>query len=236
MAASPKTATEVAAVPVVADVYLAIKKVRHDINALGIEKDSEASGGGIKFKFRGIDATLDSFSGPMEKAGLLMIPTYSDDVITERKTSGGGITFNVKVRGSYKLLSLNDGSEYQIGDFFGEANDTQDKAYAKAQSIALRQAYLQTFVVPLGADADPENNPDHQESDRQDGAQAKAEAPKARSSTPTQGAELGENQERILGVKLKSKGMERAYLDKNFGKVTTANFNEAVAWIKDHQE
>lgn len=230
-----KSATETVEIPRIADVFVAIKKVRHDINLLGIEKDSEASGGGIKFKFRGIDATLDTFSGPMDRAGLLVIPTYSDPVVTERATNGGGRTYNVVVMGSYKLLSLNDGSEYAIGDFYGEANDTQDKAFAKAQSIALRQAYLQTFVVPLGADSDPENS-QQEEPTRQDGVETKQQAPQQRGNAPAQGGALGGNQERILIAKLKTKGMDRAYFDEKFGAVDAGNFNKAVDWIRDHQE
>ena len=230
------SATEKAAVPHIPEVFAAIAMVREAINAIGVSKDKEAKGGGIAFKFRGIDATLDAFSGPMHRAGLMLIPSYDELSVTERKTSGGGVTFNTVIRGTYRLLSIKDGSEYPLGTFFGEANDTQDKSIAKAQSIALRQAYLQTFVVPLGAD--PEDDQQDEQPSRQDAApgpqQREAVKPQEeRKPAPAEDSPaITGAQQNILNAKLKTKGLAIEDVNAQFGKVSKGNYNDIMDWIK----
>lgn len=225
--------------PAVPAVFAAIAAVRAEINAEGIAKDKEANGGGIKFKFRGIDATLDTFSGPMLRAQLMLIPSYDEPVVTPRTTKNDGNTYNTVVRGSYKLVSTLDGSEFQLGTFYGEANDTQDKSFAKAQSIALRQAYLQTFIVPLGAEYDPEatEHPDEKPA-RQDAApgpqQREQQAPpQDRKPAPAEDSPaITGAQQNILNAKLKTKGLTIEGVNAEFGKVSKGNYNDIMDWIK----
>lgn len=229
MAAKPSAATEAAAVPHVPHVFIAIAEVREVINAIGLDKASEASGGGITFKFRGIDAVLNTFSGPMAKAGLVIVPSYSDLQVSTRKTRNGE-TFNSTVLGRYVLVSTRDGSTFPMGSFYGEANDTQDKSIAKAQSIALRQAYLQTFVVPLGAEYDPEA------SQEEEPAPAPAQQERAQSRSEAKSGQVADKltaaQERILQQKLKNAGVNMDELTTAVGAVDSTNYNKAMDWIR----
>lgn len=212
----------------VPQVLTAIAEVRDAINALGIVKGDEVTSG-AKFHFRGIDRVLNAFSGPMAVAGLMLIPSYSGLVVTERKTNAGGANFNAVVTGTYTLVSTKDGSVLPLGDFYGEANDTQDKAITKAQSIALRQAYLQTFVVPLGPEADPENSQDDEPAGKPAVTKASLEKPK---EGHVVGEELSDNQKTVFMAALKRSALNGKDVKSKFGKVDQGNFTEAMAWAK----
>ena len=209
-------------------IFKALSEVRTTINKAGIAKDKEVSDG-VAFKFRGIDSVMNEFSGPMSVAGMMILPSYSDPVVTERDTKRGK-TFNTVVRGSFRAISTVDGSSLELGSFYGEANDTQDKSMAKAQSIALRQAYLQTFVVPLGPEMDPENTLHDEPAERQDAAPQASKQPRSKSegqapqeTSPPLGG-LTVPQVRMVTKKLADKGLGEYPQE-------LTKINDILAWI-----
>lgn len=208
-------------------IFKALSQVRAAINKAGIAKDNEVTDG-VAFKFRGIDSVMNEFSGPMSVAGMMILPSYSDPVVTERDTKRGK-TFNTVVRGSFRAISTEDGSGLELGSFYGEANDTQDKSMAKAQSIALRQAYLQTFVVPLGPEMDPENTLHDDPAERQDAAPQASKQPRSKSEgqepqpAPAQ-SDLTVAQIRMVTKKLADKGLSEYPQE-------LRKINDILAWI-----
>lgn len=216
-------------------VFAAVAAVAAEIDKIGIAKEGEARGEGVNFKFRGIDATLDTFSGPLARANLRVLASYSGLSITERTTKNGGKTYHANVTGSYRAVSMLDGSELSLGDFYGEANDTQDKAIAKAQSIALRQCYLQTWSVPLGAAYDPESGDSDVDSDP---PPAQGETPKAKPSPgkPVSGVvveDLKPGQIKVIESTAKARGVSMDDVKRAFPKMNTGNLNDILAWIKN---
>lgn len=226
--ATKQSAADATAIPAIPAVFTAMAEVRSAINKIGLAKDSEVTDG-VRFKFRGIDAVLDTFSGPMNEAGLMIMPSYTELRVTERPTRNGR-TFNTVVMGTYTMVSTRDGSTFPMGSFWGEANDTQDKSIAKAQSIALRQAYLQTFVVPLGAEYDPESSQQDEPAgvpEAQERPQSKSEAKSGKVADSLTAA-----QQRILQQKLKNAGISDDELKAAVGAVDSTNYNAAMDWIK----
>jgi hypothetical protein len=132
-----------------------------DIAASGIGKGRRNQE--QKFNFRGIDDALVAFAPLLVKHGLIVSPEYSDIVIDPRQTKSGGTTYNVRLSGRFTFTHVEDGSEYTVGPFYGEANDGQDKAVSKATSIAERNMFFLTFVVPhepaIGGDPDGDSEP-----------------------------------------------------------------------------
>ena len=145
-----------AAQPAPPQVYAAISRVMADIGTSGIAKDRRNQE--QKFNFRGIDDALLAFSPLLVKHGLIVAPSYADKVIEARQTKSGGTTYNVSLSGTFTFTSIHDGSQWVVGPFFGEANDGQDKAVSKATSVAERNMFYLTFVVPheaaIGGDPD----------------------------------------------------------------------------------
>jgi hypothetical protein len=159
----------------------------------------------------------------------MIMPSYTELRVTERPTRNSR-TFNTVVMGTYTMVSTRDGSTFPMGSFWGEANDTQDKSIAKAQSIALRQAYLQTFVVPLGAEYDPEAS----QQDEPAGAPEAQERPQSKSEAKSGKVadSLTAAQQRILQQKLKNAGISDDELKTAVGAVDSTNYNAAMDWIK----
>lgn len=137
-------------------VLKAINEVQKAVVARGIAKDRKNQD--QKFNFRGIDDALDAFGPLLAENGVLLSPSYSDLKIDARSTKSGGTTYNASVAGTFTFTHLEDGSTYTVGPFFGEANDGQDKAISKATSVAERNMFFLTFVVPhepaIGGDPD----------------------------------------------------------------------------------
>lgn len=143
-------------------VYAAISRVMADVATSGIAKDRRNQE--QKFNFRGIDDALLAFSPLLVKHGLIVAPSYADKVIEVRQTKSGGTTYNVSLSGTFTFTSIHDGSQWVVGPFFGEANDGQDKAVSKATSVAERNMFYLTFVVPheatIGGDPDETAEPE----------------------------------------------------------------------------
>lgn len=215
----------------------ALQAIREHCDKEGISKDREVKDG-IKFKFRGIDDVMNFFSGPLAHNHVMVLPSYDGILVSERATKNGS-TFNTKVAGTLRFISTKDGSELVAGPFYGEANDTQDKATAKAMSIAFRQGFLLTFTVPLGPAMDTEYG------DQLDDEPAVKLSPvtsepisKSAPKPATQPAaesvadELKDGQKRILTATLERKGLTMSDLAVDFPTINTANFNDVLAWIK----
>lgn len=134
----------------------ALHAIQRDIHATGVGKNRVNSE--QRFNFRGIDDALYAFAPLLTVHGVLLTPKYHDIQITPRQTKSGGTTYNVQMQGTFTFTAVEDGSERTVGPFYGEANDGQDKAVSKAESVALRQMFFHTFAVPhepvIGGDPD----------------------------------------------------------------------------------
>lgn len=137
-------------------VLASLLAVKAEIAAHGISKSRRNQE--QKFNFRGIDDALAAFAPLLVKNQLLVAPKCSDLVIEPRQTKSGGTTYNVRLKAEFTFTHVEDGSTYTVGPFYGEANDGQDKAVSKATSIAERNMFFLSFVVPheaaIGGDPD----------------------------------------------------------------------------------
>lgn len=137
-------------------VLKAINEVQKAVSDRGIAKDRRNKEQG--FNFRGIDDAISVFGPLLAARGVLLSPSYSNLRVEPRQTKSGGTTYNATVAGTFTFTHMEDGSTFMAGPFYGEANDTQDKAISKATSIAERNMFFLTFVVPhepaIGGDPD----------------------------------------------------------------------------------
>lgn len=137
-------------------VLAALLAVQRDIHTSGIGKTRRNKE--QNFDFRGIDDALRAFAPLFTSHAVLCAPKFHDLVISARQTKSGGTTYNVQVQGTFAFTSVEDGSTYVVGPVYGEANDGQDKAISKAESVAFRQMLFIAFAVPhepvIGGDPD----------------------------------------------------------------------------------
>ncbi len=134
------------------NVYMAINAVQTELAGLGIGKDRKNVQQG--YNFRGIDDMYNAIAPLLAKHKLLILPEYSERVVTERRSAKDTALFYVNVAGKFTLVSAEDGSAHMVGPFYGEAMDTGDKATNKAQSAAFKYMAMQTFCIPTQGDND----------------------------------------------------------------------------------
>lgn len=125
--------------------------------ATHVTKDSRNSHG--NFNFRGIDAVINALGPAMREVGVVpqskvLRYHYGDVVVGQNRTQQAHVQVEVAYSFHY---SNGDGVISSIeASVPGEAMDSGDKATAKAMSVAMRIALLQTFALPT-----TEPDPDH---------------------------------------------------------------------------
>jgi hypothetical protein len=140
----------------VSKILASILAIQRDIHSVGVGKLRQNKE--QNFKFRGIDDALQAFAPRLSEHNVVLAPAFQNVTTEARQTKSGGSTYNVKLEGVFKFIHAEDGSEHIVGPVYGEANDGQDKAVSKAESIAMRQALFLAFCVPhepvIGGDPD----------------------------------------------------------------------------------
>lgn len=122
----------------------------------GIAKDSRANMGGSTVAFRGVEAAMNAMAEIFVHSGITLgIEVLSSDIQQVARAEAGKFTRFAVVRCRF-TFTAEDGTS-QFADAVGEAMDTGDKASTKAQSVALRIALFNKFLVPTAATSfDPE--------------------------------------------------------------------------------
>lgn len=98
------------------------------------------------YPFRGIDGVMNEVGPAMRKVGVLAIPTVLQYKNRDTQTTGDKKTREVVLEVRYDFYA-EDGSSVSAV-VWGESLDFSDKGTAKALSVALRIALLQTLMLP----------------------------------------------------------------------------------------
>ena len=138
--------------PAAPHVIRAMNAVKATLASEGIGKNRSNQQQG--FKFRGIDDVLNALARVLSDELLVIVPHMTDRHLTERQTKSGGALFSVTITAHYTFVSAEDGSQFTVGPFYGEAMDSADKATNKAMSNAYKYMAIQTFCIPTEGDND----------------------------------------------------------------------------------
>lgn len=107
-----------------------------------------------KFRFRGIDATVNAVGPALRDHGVVVAPIDVDVHYRDVTTSTGKASRECTVKVTYRFHGpAGDCLDVMVP---GESLDTGDKGTAKAMSVAYRIALLQALSLPTG-----ERDPDH---------------------------------------------------------------------------
>lgn len=132
------------------NVHDAINAVMRDVTYLekGDRNDHQ------KFNFRGIDAVMNRVGPAMRKHNLIATPHLVDKPTfgTKKTKSGEAKTVDIVVDVIFEGPDLSQ----KVVRVPAESFDSGDKATAKAMSVALRTAYLQTLCLPTD-EPDPDS-------------------------------------------------------------------------------
>lgn len=111
------------------------------------------------YKFTSAEAIVGEVRAAAIKHCVLISIEYSEATdLDAGHTKNGTAIYRVRVKGR---LTLQKGAEVMSFDFYGEGADSGDKAMPKAQTMCLKQALRQIFLIETGeADADRETVPE----------------------------------------------------------------------------
>lgn len=140
-----------------------------ELAKIGIAKTRQNTAQG--YQFRGVDEILNTASPVLAKHGILTLAKYFDYDEKDRLTGKGGTLIQQKVRGEFTFTSVKDGSQVEVVTL-GVAMDSGDKAMSKAQTMALKTALLQTFLIPTQGDDDADADTPEESVAKPDGFEA----------------------------------------------------------------
>lgn len=152
-------------------IHESLIEVMKEVGAVG-KNDRNTSQG---FAFRGIDAVINAVSPAFQKHKVMVIPTVLERESTFVESNKGKAMSHVQLKVAYTFYG--EEGDFVSATVFSEAMDYGDKATAKAMSVALRTALLQTLALPTD-----EPDPDSQSYER--GASEKVANPERTKSTP----------------------------------------------------
>lgn len=124
-------------------IYQKMANVYKEVDAIAKTKNNA---GDLKYPFRGIDDVYNTLHKVFAKEGIFLVPeTISSGVepITSKSGSNG---FHIISRIKFTFYAEDGSSVSAISE--GEAIDYGDKATSKSQSMAIKYALLQTFMIP----------------------------------------------------------------------------------------
>jgi len=124
-------------------VYQALAAVMSEVRALE-KRDRNTH---FNFNFRGIDATLNALGPAFRSHGIIPIPRLLEINYRDVSTSKGKPAREVTLQVEYTFVGPRGDQSIPVV-VPGESMDEADKGTAKAMSVAMRIALLQTFALP----------------------------------------------------------------------------------------
>lgn len=133
-------------------IYELLPLVSAEVGA--VAKDDVNQGQG--FRFRGIDAVVNAVHPVLARHGIVVVPTVRS-VEYEPVEVGARRTPMVSCRMLLEVAFTAADGRAVVATVACEAMDSGDKATAKAHSVGLRTALLQTLMLPTN-DPDPDHD------------------------------------------------------------------------------
>jgi hypothetical protein len=151
-------------VPAVGNVHAKLLELMREVDH--IAKSRTAKGGGMNYKFRGIDDAQNAVGQAMRKIGLLLQPEVIDwqyvqtpvDGFDDKGRAKTTVWSTSRLTMGYTFVSPDDGSSFTFS-MIGEGRDAGDKSGSKAASMACKYALFQALMVPLEVDESDGHNP-----------------------------------------------------------------------------
>lgn len=131
-------------------IYQQLAKINKGIKFIGKDQTNKQQG----FKFRGIDDVMNELHSLFAENEVIVLPNIIDYNVTEKATKSGGALFYTRAKIEFRFIA-SDGS-FVSCTMLGEAMDSCDKGANKAESIALKYALLQMFLIPTEEEKDPD--------------------------------------------------------------------------------
>lgn len=127
----------------------ALNKVMKDVGAVRKQEQNQQQ----RFNFRGIDTVTKAVYPALVKHGVVVVPSLVEKSMEESRTKSGAVMHNVYITMDYTFYG--PAGDQITARVAAESFDSGDKATAKAMSVALRTALLQSLMLPTD-EVDPD--------------------------------------------------------------------------------
>jgi hypothetical protein len=128
-------------------VWVALARVMADVQSIG--KNDQRNDVGGRYAFRGVDRVVNAVGPALRRHGVLALPTRVFDVERrETRTKSGTVMEDCTLLVEWTIFGPAGDSLPVPLVSAGQANDTSDKATAKAISVAQRVLWLTALQVP----------------------------------------------------------------------------------------
>lgn len=127
----------------------ALNKVMKDVGAVRKQEQNQQQ----RFNFRGIDTVTKAVYPALVKHGVVVVPSLVEKSMEESRTKSGAVMHNVYITMDYTFYG--PAGDKITARVAAESFDSGDKATAKAMSVALRTALLQSLMLPTD-EVDPD--------------------------------------------------------------------------------
>lgn len=148
-----------------APVHVAWSHVMADVQWIGKGRLAKPAEGqkGPRYNYRGIDDVLDAVGPALRKHGVFMIPVAVEPTWEKVNRSGGGIMTYCRATVTFTVFGPKGDQLPRDIVAVGEAFDTGDKSSIKAQTVAIRIAYINALAIPVNRpELDPEYGTQHE--------------------------------------------------------------------------
>ncbi len=134
------------------NIYQSITQIMNESIAIGKDSFNKQQG----FKYRGIDAVMNTFYPLFSKHKIFIVPEVLEQAREERSTKSGGNLIYSILKVKYTFYA-EDGSSISA-TVVGEGMDSADKASNKAMAVAMKYAMFQVFCIPTEEFIDPDGD------------------------------------------------------------------------------
>lgn len=162
------------------NLYQRIHAVMGDVKRL--QKDKSVGSGNYAYKAMSEEKVVTEIRTAMLAHGLAIFPIEQEHIMEDKAREQGKIVSLSTVNVRYKLVNIDNPSEFEVVVSSGTGVDSQDKGVGKAMTYSMKYALLRTFMIPTGQDPDDIHNEDLAQQ------QASAAAPKPVAAPPVQGS------------------------------------------------
>lgn len=125
-----------------------------------IQKDSENKE--QKYRYVSAAAVLEKVNAALVEANMVSIPEFSVVSEKEKPTARGGIWQLVTVQCRLQIIDADSGESVTVVSL-GTGTDPGDKAAAKAQTMALKYAWLTALNIGTGDEPEADERTDRQD-------------------------------------------------------------------------
>ncbi len=123
-------------------IFESLINIMNEVEAIGKNKTNSMQG----YKFRGIDDMYNALHPLFAKHGVFITSEVLNGFREERTTAKGGLLIYSIIDVKFTFHAIDGSNVSSI--LKGEAMDSGDKATNKAESVALKYALMQMFLIP----------------------------------------------------------------------------------------